>query len=367
MSGIKIESTRNKGSKFRFVIENFVNGPPSPESKILDGTNLVSKQKEKVRNESRKCTLLLRDMRTDSRKSTLFLGSSTETFPSMNNKIKINNLSSITDKRDQTEEHIMIPISDINDRDIDEENAQMLKDANIRKSLLGESRLSKRESQFPSFDNKSIPCKLIFNGSESPSFVNSGHRDIDGSPRTNLSHLNQNLDFFRSVLIPVPLSDSAEMIEKPMKNCMCPEVLVVDDDMFNLFTMENLFANFNFQIAKATNGEEAIEIVKKREKTRCNEECKPFKMIFMDVSMPVMDGFQTTVKLREMMKNQEISEIPIIGCTAFVEEEKTAKCFECGMEDKITKPVNKNKLAEILKRYKIIDKVEIEPRLAHYE
>ena len=138
------------------------------------------------------------------------------------------------------------------------------------------------------------------------------------------------------------------------KDCMCAEILVVDDDMFNLFTMENLLGSLGFKIAKANNGEDSIKVVKRRSELKCSPQCVPFKIIFMDLSMPIMDGFQATLALKELMKDGVVAEIPIVACTAFVDQDKTEKCYECGMEGRISKPVNKNKLREVLKKYGIV-------------
>jgi len=111
---------------------------------------------------------------------------------------------------------------------------------------------------------------------------------------------------------------------------------------------------FGLTIVKANHGQEAVEKVKERLSNKCSEGCRMFKLILMDLSMPVMDGFQATIELKKMMAAEEIPYIPIIACTAFVGADKTEKCLECGMEDKITKPVSKAKLAKILQSYHLL-------------
>jgi len=111
---------------------------------------------------------------------------------------------------------------------------------------------------------------------------------------------------------------------------------------------------FGLKIIKANNGLEAVNIVKERAVNKCSQGCRMFRLILMDLSMPVMDGFESTIQLRGMMAEKEIQYIPIIACTAFVGADKTEKCFECGMEDKITKPISKTKLSKILETYSIL-------------
>jgi len=55
--------------------------------------------------------------------------------------------------------------------------------------------------------------------------------------------------------------------------------------------------------------------------------------------MPVMDGFEATIKLKEMMKNNEIDECPIVALSANNSEEDRKKTAECGMVDHIGKPL----------------------------
>lgn len=56
--------------------------------------------------------------------------------------------------------------------------------------------------------------------------------------------------------------------------------------------------------------------------------------------MPIMDGWKTTKKLIEMMKNQQIRKIPIVGLTAFTSNEDMEKCKEVGMTNILHKPLD---------------------------
>jgi len=136
--------------------------------------------------------------------------------------------------------------------------------------------------------------------------------------------------------------------------CTCPKILYADDDVFNLFTMENFIKGFGLTMTKAYNGKEAIDIIKKRSSHKCSKECQMFKFIFMDLSMPVMDGFESTIELKKMMAANKIPQIPIIACTAFVGDDKTEKCYQVGMQGRISKPVSKNKVYELLKTYNVL-------------
>ena len=67
--------------------------------------------------------------------------------------------------------------------------------------------------------------------------------------------------------------------------------------------------------------------------------------------MPVMNGYEATKALVSMMKNNEIPEVPIIGCTAFNSKERIESCYEAGMKDVINKPLSKMKLERVFKSF----------------
>ena len=126
-----------------------------------------------------------------------------------------------------------------------------------------------------------------------------------------------------------------------------PEILIVDDDVFNLLSLEMLLKPWNLKTKKAMNGEEAINIVKNYS-SRPKKCCKKFKAILMDYQMPIKDGVESTKELIDLMKNGKIPWIPIIGCTAFVTKTEINRCFEAGMKDVVFKPLNKQIISEIV-------------------
>lgn len=131
--------------------------------------------------------------------------------------------------------------------------------------------------------------------------------------------------------------------------CECEEILYVDDDAFNLLSLELILKSFNLKCCKVMNGVEAIKELKKK---KCeNNNCPRFKLIFMDYQMPIMDGIETTKKIVEMIKKNEIPETAIIGCTAFVSIDEISKCYAVGMKDVIIKPINKNLVKNVINEW----------------
>ena len=130
---------------------------------------------------------------------------------------------------------------------------------------------------------------------------------------------------------------------------VCEDILIVDDDVFNLFSLEMILKNMNLTCKKATNGQEAIDILKDFKK--CHEKCKGMRLVLMDYQMPVLDGVESTKEIIRIMKTGEIHEVNIIGCTAFTAKNEVLKCLEAGMKDIFFKPLNKNVLQGIINRW----------------
>ncbi len=114
-------------------------------------------------------------------------------------------------------------------------------------------------------------------------------------------------------------------------------ILVVDDDVRNLFALTTVFERFNINVVTAESGKEAINIL--------NENPK-IEMVLMDIMMPEMDGYETTQKIRREHKN---SSLPIIAVTAKAMKGDRLKCIEAGASDYITKPVKIDQLLSLMR------------------
>ena len=169
------------------------------------------------------------------------------------------------------------------------------------------------------------------------------------SPRHKIgSPLHRDKELNKKVTI-LDVVEEVEPDENKKNCCRCEEILIVDDDAFNLLSLEMILLMFHFRCQKASNGLEALDFL--REKKRCQAlNCKGvFQLIFMDYQMPKMDGVQTTKEIMKMVDEQKIEAIPIIGCTAFTAKDEVESCLNAGMKDVIFKPINKNVIGNILK------------------
>ncbi|CAD8084300.1 unnamed protein product [Paramecium sonneborni] len=128
--------------------------------------------------------------------------------------------------------------------------------------------------------------------------------------------------------------------------CKCNRVLSVDDDIFNQKALQVIIGQMGFRLQIAYNGQQAIEQIQKTEK--CCECCELFYFILMDCQMPIMDGWTTTKVLMDMIRQEIIPDIPIIGLTAFNSTQDIEKCIEVGMREVFTKPLNITLLKQAL-------------------
>jgi len=114
-------------------------------------------------------------------------------------------------------------------------------------------------------------------------------------------------------------------------------VLVVDDDVRNLFALTTAFERYNMKVITAESGREAISML--GENARID-------MVLMDIMMPEMDGYETTQKIRREHKNHHL---PIIAVTAKAMKGDREKCIEAGASDYITKPVKIDQLLSLMR------------------
>ncbi|MGM0509347.1 MAG: response regulator, partial [Fusobacteriota bacterium] len=96
--------------------------------------------------------------------------------------------------------------------------------------------------------------------------------------------------------------------------------------------------NNGVETIMASDGRRAVEILKEKE----------FDVIFMDIQMPIMNGFEATKKIKEM---DERKDIPIIAMTAHATEEDRKLCLRKGMDDYISKPIKSEDISKVIEKY----------------
>lgn len=116
------------------------------------------------------------------------------------------------------------------------------------------------------------------------------------------------------------------------------KVLVVDDDVRNLFAITTVFERYNIDVITAESGKEAIELIA--------DPVNNIEMVLMDIMMPEMDGYETMQKIRREHKNNTL---PIIAVTAKAMKGDRQKCLEAGASDYITKPLKMDQLLSMMR------------------
>jgi CheY-like chemotaxis protein len=115
------------------------------------------------------------------------------------------------------------------------------------------------------------------------------------------------------------------------------KVLVVDDDIRNIFALATVLENHEMEVVSATNGRRAIEII---------ESTPDLGVVLMDIMMPEMDGYET---MREIRKDPKFRTLPMLALTAKAMKGDREKCLEAGASDYIAKPVNTDQLLSLLR------------------
>ncbi len=115
-------------------------------------------------------------------------------------------------------------------------------------------------------------------------------------------------------------------------------VLVCEDNLLNQEVADGILGGFGIKAVMVENGALALEVL----------ETNNFDLIFMDLQMPVMDGYETTKAIRKIEKYKEL---PIISLTADAMTEVVGKCLEVGMNDYVTKPIDTNMLYQKLLKW----------------
>ncbi|MBF0229777.1 MAG: response regulator [Desulfamplus sp.] len=117
------------------------------------------------------------------------------------------------------------------------------------------------------------------------------------------------------------------------------KILVVEDNETNMIVAKTLLSKLGYHADEAFNGKEGVDKVRSTH----------YDIIFMDCQMPVMDGFIATKMIREFERLG--SHIPIVAMTANAMKGDREKCIKAGMDDFISKPVDPENLAQILRKF----------------
>jgi len=167
--------------------------------------------------------------------------------------------------------------------------------------------------------------------------------EVLGGEKINIiSSPGQGATFFFSITMPI--------VDPPVKNIKTTlssskirpdaKILLVEDNPVNQKVCEALLNKAGVTIDVAENGKVALLMVRRN---------PDYDVILMDCQMPIMDGFETTAQIRAM--RGDVAKTPIIALTAHAMADDKQKCIDAGMDDYLTKPVNRKNLITLVNKY----------------
>jgi CheY-like chemotaxis protein/HPt (histidine-containing phosphotransfer) domain-containing protein len=130
---------------------------------------------------------------------------------------------------------------------------------------------------------------------------------------------------------PSTCEERAETTERSL------QILLAEDHVVNQKLVTRLLEKRGHSVILAENGQKALDIV----------DAQHVDLIFMDVQMPVMDGLEATMKIREREANSG-THTPIVAMTAYAMKRDRQKCLDAGMDGHVSKPIRSREIEEIL-------------------
>ena len=137
--------------------------------------------------------------------------------------------------------------------------------------------------------------------------------------------------------LPAPKRQMLEQLHSSDPILRDKKVLIIDDDVRNIFALTSLLERYQMQVLYAENGADGIDVLQNH---------PDIHVVLMDVMMPEMDGYETTRLIRQQ---NQFKSLPIIALTAKAMQGDRDKCIEAGASDYITKPVDTEQLLSLLR------------------
>ncbi|MFO0849024.1 MAG: HAMP domain-containing protein [Gemmataceae bacterium] len=147
--------------------------------------------------------------------------------------------------------------------------------------------------------------------------------------------------YLHSPLAKLPEAQRRQLLRRGQSDCPLAgkTVLIVDDDMRNIFALSTILEEHDMTILSADNGRKAIRTLQERDDV---------DIVLMDIMMPEMDGMET---MREIRKVPTLRNLPIVAVTAKAMKGDREKCIEAGAWDYLSKPVDPVQLLAVLRAW----------------
>jgi CheY-like chemotaxis protein len=135
----------------------------------------------------------------------------------------------------------------------------------------------------------------------------------------------------------VPQRRMLEQLQQKDQVLTGKKILIIDDDVRNIFALTSLLERYKMQTVYAENGSDGISIL---------QATRDINLVLIDIMMPGMDGYETMQSIRTM---NQFKTLPIIALTAKAMKGDREKCINAGASDYITKPVDTQQLLSLLR------------------
>lgn len=121
------------------------------------------------------------------------------------------------------------------------------------------------------------------------------------------------------------------------------QILIAEDNMANQFVIKQLLKKVNITPVFAKNGQEVIDMYKSKH--------SEWDLVLMDCKMPLVDGYQATETIRQFEQDNGLEKGRIVGLSANAFSGSTNEAITSGMDDYLTKPIEREKMMQILSLY----------------
>jgi signal transduction histidine kinase/CheY-like chemotaxis protein len=210
----------------------------------------------------------------------------------------------------------------------------------VRDTGIGMSR-DQTEKLFAAFDQVDNSSTRKYGGAGMGLAVTREIVELMGGKISVTSELKNGTTFMFSCAFPLaaPLAEEETTVQDTApvntENAVLHgvHVLLVEDNEINAMIVQELLHVVGMEVTTAQNGQEALDILADKAKSRL----PPFDLVLMDLQMPVMDGYEATRLIKE---TPEYKGMPVYALTAHAFPEERERCLALGMEDHLTKPID---------------------------
>ena len=190
-------------------------------------------------------------------------------------------------------------------------------------------------------DTQHIPIHVITGAEQSAAVVGMGAQGVTVKPaeQEELARL------FRSILQQakkkpkrrVATKKGAARAQRGLPELAGTKVLIVDDDIRNIFSLTSVLESYDVEVLHAERGKDGIEILESTDRIDVG---------LIDIMMPDMDGYET---MRQIRRRKRLADLPLIAVTAKAMKGDRQKCLDAGASDYIAKPVDIDLLLALLR------------------